>query len=118
MHPAKKHWNAEAKQYWRKMQAVYQIEERDLPALGEACECLTQLEAANAALVKYGAVIKSGNIVKKNPWLDLAKVARSGLMQALRILKVEDDPKPRPGRPASGSKHRIIANFEEDDNET
>jgi phage terminase small subunit len=115
MKTAKKHWNPEAKNYWRRMHAIYTIEERDFPALAQACECITQLATANQSLAKDGAMIRSGKILKKNPALELVKVAQSGLMQALRILKVEDDIPRRPGRPAGGSKDRISADFTEDD---
>ena len=105
MKQAPKTLSESSKQIWRDILTEYDTgwNSKDYNVLRIGLECLDRLSEIREEINKAGLTING----KPNPLLSCERDARSGFIQSMRQLKLEepDEKKRKPGRPP-GSKSR------------
>ena len=90
---APKHLSREAKRIWRQLNATWQFETDSLLVLRIGLEAFDRLQDARRILDEDGLTISMGKgegaRILKHPALEVEKNARSGFLQAMRLLGIE-----------------------------
>jgi P27 family predicted phage terminase small subunit len=110
---APNHLSAEAKRWWRRIDAQWKLDDSNYLILTTALEAFDEMRTAQNTIKKYGVVVKSKDVVKKNPALELLKISRSHFLQAWRLLNFGVEPPGAVGRPPD-KRWRDFSNDEED----
>ena len=88
-----KHLSREAKRIWRQLNSVWNFEPDALLVLRIGLEAFDRLQSARAVIDAEGYMIKQGvdgnYRVIKHPAVTSEKDARSGFLQAMRLLGLE-----------------------------
>ena len=88
-----KHLSREAKRIWRQLNATWQFESDSLLVLRVGLEAFDRLQDARRILSEDGLTTKMGQDegarILKHPALEVEKNARSGFLQAMRLLGIE-----------------------------
>jgi phage terminase small subunit len=96
---APKHLSTESKKWWKLLFRCYAIDEPASLILRVALEAYDRLCEARAAVEKDGLIISDHLGKRQHPALRLEKEARSGLLQAWRLLNFSIEPPGPVGRP-------------------
>ncbi len=95
---APKELSRAGKIWWRELTKDSEFDASGYLLLSEMFKAWEETQTAEDMLKKEGVVLKSGNVFKKNPWLEALKISRSHFLQAWRALGFGAEPNP-PGRP-------------------
>jgi hypothetical protein len=91
---------AEAVEFWENVHSRWEFLPHENDVLIVACWSLHEYHVARKILQTEGLVIRAGNLVRKHPCTEIEKNARTGFLQALKSLKLEDpSTKKQTGRP-------------------
>lgn len=96
-----KHLTKEAKNLWKAILEDYSLEASERATLKTALEHYDRMNAAREVITAEGFTITdpSGR-ARVHPAVQVEKEARSGFLQAWRLLALnEEPPRPGPGRP-------------------
>jgi len=93
----------EACEVWKTLNDEYNFETSDLMLLQTALECYDRLQICRRLIDKEGVLVEDPSGRKRaHPALTAEKEARSGLLQAWRLLALDEEPPGPVGRPAGG----------------
>jgi P27 family predicted phage terminase small subunit len=107
---APSHLSKEAKSWWKLIFNSYEMDESGAFILRQALECYDRLLQARAAIEEKGISIQDPltKQLRQNPALKTEKEARSGLLQAWRLMRIDiEPPKPTGRPPGDGGPHRV-----------
>ena len=104
---APQHLSRESRRIWAELNREWKFEINDQLILRVALEAFDRLQVARKVLDAEGLTIENATntgVVKiqKHPALDAEKNARSGFLQAMRMLGLEVEQPGAIGRPAGG----------------
>lgn len=93
-------WGSEAQTLFKEILEGWILGPDGLATLRAGCDSLSRYYAAAAVIAKEGLTIKTGELVRKHPCTEIAKVSLAGFLSAMRQLNLEQDQeKPEIGRP-------------------
>ncbi len=101
------HLSKESKSWWKLIFNSYEMDESGSFILRQALECYDRLLEARQDIKKNGLTISDPvtKQLRQNPALKTEKEARSGLLQAWRLMRIDiEPPRPTAGRPPQGKK--------------
>jgi P27 family predicted phage terminase small subunit len=88
------HLTAEARRIWKQLVTEYDFETDGLLVLRVALESFDRLQTARRTLDKEGLTVKmptqTGQRILKHPALEVEKHARTGFLQAMRMLGIHN----------------------------
>ena len=87
-----KHLSDESKEIWKKLDLSFLLEASHRILLKVALESYDRYQGARQAIDAAGMTYKVGNLIKENPACKVEKEARSGFLQAWRLLQFDVDP--------------------------
>lgn len=97
-----RHLTKESKRIWRRIAKHWELEETEQVLLKVALEAYDRLQSARQKIADNGETYKTETgYVRENPLLKIEKEARSGFLQAWRMLDLGIDPPKEVGRPAT-----------------
>ena len=86
------HLSKESKEIWKKLDLSFLLEASHRVLLKVALESYDRYQEARRNLDSEGLTYKVGNLIKENPAAKIEKEARSGFLQAWRLLQFDVDP--------------------------
>ena len=93
------HLTPEAKRLWRQVNNEYELESNHLIVLKTALEAFDRLTEARVTIAAEGSTYETeSGYIRPHPSLQIEKEARSGFLQAWRMLGFDMEP-PRPVGP-------------------
>ena len=96
-----KNLSREAKKIWREINAEFELDYQAMVILKTALEAYSRLQAAREQIDAEGLTCLSlGGFLKPHPCLKIEKEARSGMLQAWRMLNLDLEPPGPNGQPA------------------
>jgi P27 family predicted phage terminase small subunit len=103
---APKHLSEEAKKWWKLVFSGYEMDENGALLLQISLEAFDRMREAQKEVKKDGLIIEDEHTKQKrmHPALRIEKEARSGMLQAWRMLHIDIAPPERPGRPLGPSR--------------
>lgn len=94
-----KHLSREARTWWKAILTDYEItDEAGLMLLQLALESFDSMREAEALVKKHGVLIPHGGSQKLNPAAGIAKDHKAHLLQCLKQLNLDIEPRQKPGR--------------------
>jgi P27 family predicted phage terminase small subunit len=104
-HPAPKHLTQEARRWWDKICAGWELDDPALLLLESGLESFDRMRQAQAVLKKEGAFIRDRfNQRRSHPALLVERDAKLSLIKNLKALNLDLEPIQMPGRPPGGKK--------------
>lgn len=100
---APRHLSDEARDWWRRIQREYQIDDDGgLLLLQTALEAFDRMRGAQQAIERDGATVRgSTKQLVAHPLLSVERDSRSQMLAAIKALNLDLEPlRDRPGRPA------------------
>ena len=102
-----KTFTREAKRVWTEIVSEWEMSDAAFVVLQQLCESLMLLRKAEKDIDENGLTIDSRGALKSNPALQAVRIARSGILEAWKLLDLrEPEEKAKLGRPPGGRRNR------------